>query len=111
MGFSFVYSILLPLVGALACIRVFPLSMRKFTTIITLWMYLLACGYIVQTLPIALVGIYGETPAFLASLVGESPAQTVAVLLCSAGVGFGMMLIPISYWLTIKVRKAKARKK
>ena len=93
-----VYSLLLPFIGAVCCIRVFPLSMRKFTTIVALWLYLTVCGFLGQVIPIVLFGAFG-TPAIFSAIIGTAGSNFFAAFLCSLGVVLGMVLIPISYIL------------
>jgi hypothetical protein len=95
---DFVVSMLIPLAGAISCVRVFPMSMRKFSTIIMLWIFLIVCSSLMRFLPFFM-------PGFFAEVLTERTPLFVSTMLTTIGVLGGMLLLPLTYFLMTRFRK------
>lgn len=95
---DFFVSVIAPLVGALSCIRIFPLSLRKFSTIVLLWLFLMICSLIMKFIPVFF-------PAQFQYLLTFYSAETISAGLGIVGVFAGMVLLPLTYFAVFLFRK------
>jgi len=95
---DFAISMLLPLAGSLSCVRIFPMSMRKFSTIIMLWIFLIVCSSLMRFLPFFMPGFFAEV------LTARTPLF-VSTMLTLIGVLGGMLLLPLTYFITTRLKK------
>lgn len=91
-------TVVAPLIGAVSCIRIFPMSVRKFSTIIILWLFLMVCAMLARFIPVI-------TPRAFEPLLLEYSTDFISGMLSIFGVVFGMLLLPVTYFSLVLVRR------